>query len=156
MISRKIGLYIHIPFCIQKCQYCDFLSFPAGEEEKEQYVKQLLIEMKVRSANLKECVVDTVFLGGGTPSILNEKQIEKIMQGIFANFTVSEDAEITILERTQEVSIANWIILAIFGVASYTDHLDGKIARKNNLITLKKNKKKQTKDKRLNCLLVHT
>lgn len=128
MISRKIGLYIHIPFCIQKCQYCDFLSFPAGEEEKEQYVKQLLIEMKVRSANLKECVVDTVFLGGGTPSILNEKQIEKIMQGIFANFIVSEDAEITmemnpktVTEEKLKVCKDSGINRISFGVQSFDD-----------------------------------
>lgn len=128
MISRKIGLYIHIPFCIQKCQYCDFLSFQTGEEEKEQYVEKLLLEMKVRSANFKDCVVDTVFLGGGTPSILTEKQIERIMQEVFADFAVSEDAEITmemnpktVNEEKLRVCKENGINRISFGVQSFED-----------------------------------
>lgn len=128
MISRNIGLYIHIPFCISKCLYCDFLSFPMGEAEKEQYVNQLLSEIKVRSANLKGCVVDTVFLGGGTPSILKEEQIEKIMQRIFENFTVSEDAEITmemnpktVTEEKLKVCKDSGINRISFGVQSFDD-----------------------------------
>lgn len=129
MRNRNIGLYIHIPFCIRKCQYCDFLSFAVGEEEKEQYVKQLLIEMKVRSAQQKDCVVDTVFLGGGTPSILNEKQIEKIMQGIFTCFHVDENAEITmemnpktVTEEKLKVCKENGINRISFGVQSFDDN----------------------------------
>ena len=129
MRNRNIGLYIHIPFCIRKCQYCDFLSFAAEEEEKEQYVKQLLIEMKVRSAQQKDCVVDTVFLGGGTPSILNEKQIEKIMQGIFTCFHVDENAEITmemnpktVTEEKLKVCKENGINRISFGVQSFDDN----------------------------------
>lgn len=128
MISRNIGLYIHIPFCIRKCQYCDFLSFPAGEEIMEQYINQLLIEMKVRSVLWKDRVVDTIFLGGGTPSILKEKQIEKIMQGIFSCFQVEKDAEITmemnpktVTEEKLKVCRENGINRISFGVQSFDD-----------------------------------
>ena len=129
MISKKIGLYIHIPFCIQKCQYCDFLSFPAGEEIKEQYVNQLVTEMKVRSVQWKDRVVDTVFLGGGTPSILGERQIEKIMQGIFSCFKVEEKAEITmemnpktVTKEKLNVCKDNGINRISFGVQSFDDN----------------------------------
>ena len=129
MISKKIGLYIHIPFCIQKGQYCDFLSFPAGEEIKEQYVNQLVTEMKVRSVQWKDRVVDTVFLGGGTPSILGERQIEKIMQGIFSCFKVEEKAEITmemnpktVTKEKLNVCKDNGINRISFGVQSFDDN----------------------------------
>lgn len=95
MISKKSGLYIHIPFCIKKCSYCDFLSFPASDQMKEQYVKQLVRELQVRSAAFKDYSVDTVFLGGGTPSVLEEKQVAEIMETVQGNYTLEEKAEIT-------------------------------------------------------------
>lgn len=95
MINKKLGLYIHIPFCIKKCSYCDFLSFPATEPVKEQYVKQLVKELEVRSAAFKDFSVDTVFLGGGTPSVLEERQIAEIMETVKKSFTLEEKTEIT-------------------------------------------------------------
>lgn len=95
MISKKLGLYIHIPFCIRKCSYCDFLSFSATDQVKEQYVKQLIRELQVRSAAFKDCSVDTVFLGGGTPSVLEERQIAGIMDAVQGNFILERNAEIT-------------------------------------------------------------
>ena len=95
MISKKLGLYIHIPFCIKKCSYCDFLSFSATDQAKEQYVQQLIKELQVRSAAFKDCFLDTVFLGGGTPSALEERHIAGIMDAVQGNFTLEENAEIT-------------------------------------------------------------
>lgn len=95
MISKKLGLYIHIPFCIRKCSYCDFLSFTAAEQVKEQYVKQLIREIKVRSAAFKDCFLDTVFLGGGTPSVLEEGQIVGIIEAVQQNFSLERNVEIT-------------------------------------------------------------
>lgn len=95
MINRKLGLYIHIPFCIKKCSYCDFLSFSAKEPVKEQYVKQLIKELEVRSAAFKDCLVDTVFLGGGTPSVLEAGQITEIMETVQKKFRLEDKAEIT-------------------------------------------------------------
>jgi oxygen-independent coproporphyrinogen-3 oxidase len=95
MINKRTGLYIHIPFCMKKCDYCDFLSFPATEQVKEQYVKQLITELQVRSVALKDCMIDTVFLGGGTPSVLGERQIAEIMNTVQKYFAIDKEPEIT-------------------------------------------------------------
>ncbi len=65
---KELGLYIHIPFCVRKCDYCDFLSAPADEETKYNYVKALLAEIKSYKQISGEYLVKTVFIGGGTPS----------------------------------------------------------------------------------------
>ena len=63
---RRLSIYIHIPFCVKKCRYCDFLSFAASEEKKTQYVQALLKEIETEAVNYTNHVVDTVFIGGGT------------------------------------------------------------------------------------------
>lgn len=95
--SRRIPLelYIHIPFCIRKCAYCDFLSFPAGEEERNLYVEQLAREIEEAGAAFGEYVAETVFIGGGTPSVLEAAQIGRIMDAVKESFHLSEEAEIT-------------------------------------------------------------
>lgn len=95
--SRPIPLelYIHIPFCIRKCAYCDFLSFPAGEEERSLYVEQLAREIEEAGAAFGEYVAETVFIGGGTPSVLEGAQIGRIMDAVRESFHLSEEAEIT-------------------------------------------------------------
>ena len=92
---RKLGLYIHIPFCKTKCLYCDFCSFVSKKEaEREEYVSALLREIEVRST--KEYLVDTIYFGGGTPSLLSASQIDRILSLIREKFIVCEDAEITL------------------------------------------------------------
>lgn len=93
---KKIGIYIHIPFCIKKCFYCDFLSFPAGEEEKESYLQGLLREMEKESTGYGEYTVDSVFIGGGTPTVLSGGQIGRIMDGLRSGFVFEKGAEVTI------------------------------------------------------------
>lgn len=90
---NKLELYIHIPFCIRKCAYCDFLSFPAGEKDRQSYVEALLDE--IYGAKEKGDAA-TVFFGGGTPSILPGKEIGRIMDAVRAKYSVPEDAEITL------------------------------------------------------------
>ncbi len=90
---NKLELYIHIPFCIRKCAYCDFLSFPTGEKDRQSYVEALLDE--IYGAKEKGDAA-TVFLGGGTPSILPGKEIGRIMDAVRAKYSVPEDAEITL------------------------------------------------------------
>lgn len=98
--NRQLGIYIHIPFCVSKCIYCDFLSFPADDSTKEKYVKALCREIK--AAGEKEyklhpgSEVSTVFFGGGTPSILHSALIVEIMNAVKDNFKLREDAEVTI------------------------------------------------------------
>ena len=89
----KFGIYVHIPFCKKKCKYCDFISFSCFEEKEEEYVKCLIKEIENRK-NSK--VVSTIYIGGGTPSIIDSKNIIKILDSIYSNFNVLKDAEITI------------------------------------------------------------
>ena len=92
---RKLGLYIHIPFCKTKCLYCDFCSFVSKDEAKrEEYVCALLREIEARGT--KEYLVDTIYFGGGTPSLLSAEQIDRILSRIRENFAVCEDVEMTL------------------------------------------------------------
>lgn len=91
-----LEIYIHIPFCIKKCAYCDFLSAHSTEEERERYVNLLCEEIAASSVRAKEYEVVTVFFGGGTPSILKGDQIEKILKVLRERFVIAENAEITL------------------------------------------------------------
>ena len=73
------GLYIHIPFCLSKCHYCDFCSFIAEEETKEKYISALLEEITTPNEHFKDRTFDTVYFGGGTPSVLKVPQLNKIL-----------------------------------------------------------------------------
>lgn len=96
MKRRSLELYIHIPFCASKCAYCDFLSAPANEMVQSAYVEQLIKEIQIQSAYYSGYGVTTVFIGGGTPSILNEEFMRRIMEQLHASFVIQPDAEITI------------------------------------------------------------
>jgi len=92
---RNLGLYIHIPFCRTKCLYCDFCSFVSrDEQQREAYVGALLREIEAKGT--KDYSVDTVYFGGGTPSLLSAEQIGRILGEIKESFNVSPDAEITL------------------------------------------------------------
>lgn len=93
---KPLELYIHIPFCISKCKYCDFLSGPSLVEDRQSYVESLLAEIRSYENLAKAYCVMSVFVGGGTPSILDTKQIESIFKAINETFMLSKDAEITI------------------------------------------------------------
>ena len=91
---HKIGIYIHIPFCQQKCYYCDFLSFSNCEQKVDRYIQALLKEIEY--SKKEDVQISTIYIGGGTPSIINEKYIEQIVNKIKQNFIVKQNAEITI------------------------------------------------------------
>ena len=102
---REIGIYVHIPFCKQKCYYCDFKSYANKEELIEKYIKWLKYEIKeVGEGNkldyendLDELVtVKTIYIGGGTPSYLDSKYIKEIIEEIRENFKLADKVEITI------------------------------------------------------------
>ena len=76
---KKIGVYIHIPFCKQKCYYCDFISFPNIEKMQEKYVQALLKEIENFIKENQELKIETIYIGGGTPSYIDSKYIEKIL-----------------------------------------------------------------------------
>lgn len=96
MIEKRMQLYIHIPFCMKKCEYCDFLSFPADESTQNAYVEALLREIAYYGSKCLDYLVTTVYIGGGTPSWLNEDSIEQIMAAVRSNFRLDADAEVTI------------------------------------------------------------
>lgn len=90
------GIYIHIPFCRQKCSYCDFVSFPDKIGYAEAYMACVYKELKMRGEELKGRVFDTVYFGGGTPSYIPPKLILGAMNRIRECFTLSENPEITL------------------------------------------------------------
>lgn len=91
---NKAGIYIHIPFCVKKCNYCAFLSGPAGPEVRQEYVNHLIEEIRLRSREVPEA--DTIYFGGGTPSLLTPEQIGHILEEVGKAFRITEGAEVTL------------------------------------------------------------
>lgn len=92
---RSLGIYIHIPFCIRKCVYCDFLSAPAEKGRQREYVEALKRELALEAAAYCDFRVETVFFGGGTPSILDAEDIAECMGLLRAQYCITEGAEIS-------------------------------------------------------------
>lgn len=93
---ERLEIYIHIPFCVKKCDYCDFLSMSAGNDTIGKYISALINEIKLSKNRMEGYLVDTVFIGGGTPSLLEENFIIRIMEVLRENCNMDENAEITI------------------------------------------------------------
>lgn len=95
--KKPLGIYLHIPFCIRKCLYCDFLSAPCDDETKERYVNALLAEIDAQAPLYENFQVKTVFLGGGTPSLLAPRQAPAILDRLYGRFSFAPgEAEITL------------------------------------------------------------
>ncbi len=95
-MKKKLELYIHIPFCAKKCNYCDFLSGKMDASIWKAYVEQLIKEIRVQGQFYRDYQVSSIFIGGGTPSILSGAQICDIMSVIYENFIVEASSENTI------------------------------------------------------------
>ncbi len=100
-----LSLYLHIPFCVKKCHYCDFLSAPCKEETRQEYVEALCMEIVQRAKLYKEKKIDTIFFGGGTPSLLSAEQMGKIMKTVRQEFQVLPEAEISMEVNPGTVSL---------------------------------------------------
>lgn len=105
MSTKNIGIYIHIPFCKQKCRYCDFKSYAGKEEKIKEYIKWVKYELAgIGIANRADyekgkdqlAIIDTIYIGGGTPSLIDSCYITEIMETIKENYTLVENPEITI------------------------------------------------------------
>ena len=96
MNKKKLEIYVHIPFCAQKCAYCDFLSFPGNSQTQQEYTDRLLEEIEYQSAYAKEYHVISIFIGGGTPSILDFHQMTAVLTALNREFDVHPEAEITL------------------------------------------------------------
>lgn len=93
--TASISIYIHIPFCVRKCSYCDFLSGPRTPQLQERYVQALIREIGAQRDCPSGTPVDTIFFGGGTPSVLSAGQIGRIMEALREQFFILADAEIS-------------------------------------------------------------
>ena len=129
-MKQNIGIYVHIPFCEKKCDYCNFISFKTDEETKEKYVNYLLKEIQLFADKLKNYTIDTIFIGGGTPSTLRYNSVKNILNYITNNFDMSSTAEITVeanpnsltREKLVEYKLAGVNRLSI-GLQTYNDNL---------------------------------
>ena len=96
MNNNNLEIYIHTPFCVKKCAYCDFLSFPADTNTQIQYVHALLNEIRFYGERMGDYQVSTIYIGGGTPSWLEPELLVAIMDQVYKSFRVREDAEVSI------------------------------------------------------------
>ncbi|GMQ56739.1 radical SAM family heme chaperone HemW [Vallitalea sediminicola] len=133
---KNISLYIHIPFCKSKCNYCDFLSFDNKDNVKKEYVKALINEIKNYSEMTKEYSVKSIFVGGGTPSILSCADIKKIFDSLKLYYNIHENAEITIEanpgtldEQKIETLLLSGVNRISLGLQSCNDKLLKKLGR---------------------------
>ncbi|MFB3903100.1 MAG: radical SAM family heme chaperone HemW [Acidobacteriota bacterium] len=94
MSSESFGIYVHIPFCVRKCPYCDFVSAAGGSAERASYLNAL--EKEIRSSQWKGCSARTIYFGGGTPSELGPPDLRRIMEALREAFKVSPEPECSI------------------------------------------------------------
>ena len=94
--AKPLGLYVHIPFCRQKCSYCDFYSLPHSEEKMDAYTAALVRHLEEVAPQAAAHVVDTVYIGGGTPTYLGAARLKTILTAIRKRYRLSHDAEITV------------------------------------------------------------
>jgi oxygen-independent coproporphyrinogen-3 oxidase len=91
-----LSLYVHLPWCVQKCPYCDFNSHTAGQPaQKQRYVGALLADLECEAARADDRTIDSIFLGGGTPSLFSPDQISRLLEGVTDRLNVSSAVEIT-------------------------------------------------------------
>ncbi len=122
------GCYIHIPFCSQKCSYCDF-HFSTNHSYQDEMVEALCKEMEIRSKDWKNDQFQTIYFGGGTPSILTSAQLKKLINQVKSNYHVSDLVEITLECNPDDCSLDNlkeWKDLGVnrlsIGIQSFNDH----------------------------------
>ena len=92
---NNISIYIHIPFCLKKCKYCDFLSAPASKPVQEAYLHALTEEIIQKSIQYKAYVVNTIYIGGGTPSVVEAGLLCNLLHTLFMHYCIKENAEIS-------------------------------------------------------------
>ena len=132
----KIGLYIHIPFCLQKCFYCDFPSHANLESLYQPYVAALCREISGIGGVLTDHIVDTIYIGGGTPTILPAECLKELLIAVQKNIVIDSNAEISIEANPGTVDMEKLFVLKAgginrisFGVQSFSDSLLARIGR---------------------------
>ena len=92
---KELGIYIHIPFCVKKCYYCDFVSYPDKLDYQKEYIEKIKQEIREEQEVFKDADITTIYIGGGTPSIIDSKYIIEILEYLY-KFIGKKDREITI------------------------------------------------------------
>jgi oxygen-independent coproporphyrinogen-3 oxidase len=105
------GIYIHIPFCKQACFYCDF-HFSTSLKKKDDMIAALVKEIEIRKEELQNTVIETIYFGGGTPSVLSVNEIQQLIDAVYQNHTVVEHPEITLEANPDDLSEAKIIELS--------------------------------------------
>lgn len=115
---KKIGIYIHIPFCKSKCPYCDFYSVKVNNEEMDRYVQELNNKFEFYSKDLSDngYIVDTVYFGGGTPSTMGTTRLVKLLKAIKSSFCLADDVEITMEMNPTSSNLVDFTILKEMGL----------------------------------------
>ena len=136
---KELGIYVHIPFCKRKCDYCDFISFSNKIDLVEKYIEALIKEIKNTKISEDEYIIKTIYFGGGTPSYIESKYIIEILQTIRTKFNVLKNAEITIEVNPgtiNEQKLKDYYNIGInrlsYGLQSTNDNLLKLIGRVHN------------------------
>lgn len=143
---KSLSVYLHIPFCKKKCYYCDFASFAKEDPKHEDYVKALCLEIEQAGKQYEDYWVDTIFIGGGTPSLLKAEQLEVIQTALAKAFKISDNAEISMecnpgtLTTDKIDVIAKGIINRVsLGLQTTDNELLDRIGRIHNYEVFKEN-----------------
>lgn len=115
--KKTLGLYIHIPFCKSKCEYCDFCSFvPNNEAVIEHYTDALLLQMEDWREKCRPYEIDTIYIGGGTPTYLDLPHMQRIIDGVWRNFKIAKNAEFSMESNPATVTLEGLRRLRRLGV----------------------------------------
>lgn len=132
------GIYIHIPFCKKRCIYCDFYS-TTMEDKKDDYIDAVCKEMDLRNQYLPTTQINTIYLGGGTPSQLQASHFEKLFTSLYKSFNISADAEITIEVNPDDITPKYLALLRLFpfnrvsmGIQTFNDEMLKKLNRRHS------------------------
>ena len=132
-LFNDLSLYIHIPFCVRKCLYCDFPSYGGMENYYDDYVKRICSEIEKAGEVCSKYKINTVFIGGGTPTVLKSGSLEKIMKTVFDNYNVVKDAEITCEANPGTLDMVKLRDMRAMGINRLSMGLQ---ARQNNILKL--------------------
>lgn len=133
-----IGLYIHVPFCIAKCHYCDFTSYPVNDREVENYLESLVREINLYGTALadEDKIITSIFFGGGTPTTIPAASLKEVLDGVRSVFSLADGCEITLEANPGTVDGAGLSLLLeagvnrlSIGVQSFNDGLLGVLGR---------------------------
>ncbi len=117
LLNKPFSVYIHVPYCKKRCGYCDFNTYTPQEidanDQMENWAKATIKEIELAKKVLKkDLVIDTIFFGGGTPSLLSSKELNYLFDGLKSNFTFAKDVEITLEANPDDINdekIVNWL-----------------------------------------------